>query len=72
MLLLHPSASIHHLGLYRDAASLQPVEYYAKLPQQLTCDVVYVLDPLVATGGTAVAAVAMLVRAARSRHPPPS
>lgn len=61
MLDLFPSAAVFHLGLYREKVSLQPVEYYQKLPSRPTVDVLYVLDPLVATGGTAVAAVTMLV-----------
>lgn len=59
---LFPEASVFYLGLYREKVSLQPVEYYQKLPPQPTCDIVYLLDPLVATGGTATAAVTMLVR----------
>lgn len=61
MLELFPSAAVFHLGLYREKVSLQPVEYYQKLPSQPTVDTLYILDPLVATGGTAVAAVTMLV-----------
>jgi uracil phosphoribosyltransferase len=61
MLDLFPSAAVFHLGLFREKVSLQPVEYYQKLPPSPTVDVLYILDPLVATGGTAVAAVTMLV-----------
>lgn len=62
MLALFPSACVFHLGLYRDKSSFTPTEYYSKLPLQFDkhCDVVYLLDPVVATGGTACAAVGML------------
>lgn len=49
-----------HLGLFRDKTSLQAIEYYSKLPRAVTADLVFVLDPLIATGGTAVAALGML------------
>lgn len=49
------------MGLFREKVSLQPVEYYQKLPPSPTVDTCYLLDPLVATGGTASAAVEMLV-----------
>lgn len=61
MLDLFPSASVFYLGLFREKVSLQPVEYYQKLPAVPTVDTLYILDPLVATGGTAIAAVSMLV-----------
>ncbi|KAJ3316642.1 hypothetical protein HDU76_001645 [Blyttiomyces sp. JEL0837] len=57
---LLPAARVHHLGLYREKSTLLPVEYYNKLPAQCTVDVGIVLDPMIATGGTAVAAVNML------------
>ncbi|GAA5959795.1 hypothetical protein JCM3765_000106 [Sporobolomyces pararoseus] len=58
---LFPSASVHYLGLFREAVSLQPVEYYQKLPRTPNVDTLYLLDPLVATGGTAMAAISMLL-----------
>ncbi|ORY89110.1 Armadillo/beta-catenin/plakoglobin [Leucosporidium creatinivorum] len=61
MLDLFPSASVFYLGLFREKVSLQPVEYYQKLPAVPTVDTLYILDPLVATGGTAIAAVSMLL-----------
>ncbi|KAK4050707.1 hypothetical protein OIO90_004929 [Microbotryomycetes sp. JL221] len=61
MLNLFPEASVFYLGLYREKVSLQPVEYYQKLPQHPTVDTLFILDPLVATGGTAIAAVTMLL-----------
>ncbi|KAJ3195390.1 Kynurenine--oxoglutarate transaminase 3 [Irineochytrium annulatum] len=57
---LLPAARVHHLGLYREKATLLPVEYYNKLPNECTIDVGIILDPMVATGGTAVAAINML------------
>jgi uracil phosphoribosyltransferase len=55
-----PTAQVWHLGLYRDHETLQPVSYYNKLPAQPTVDMVLVLDPMLATGGSAVAAVTVL------------
>ncbi|KGB77968.3 hypothetical protein CNBG_4055 [Cryptococcus deuterogattii R265] len=55
-----PEATVLHLGLFRDKVSLQAVEYYSKLPSQVTADLVFLLDPLIATGGTAIAALNML------------
>ncbi|KAI9336690.1 uracil phosphoribosyltransferase-domain-containing protein [Obelidium mucronatum] len=57
---LIPSARVHHLGLYREHSTLLPVEYYNKLPAQCTVDLGIVVDPMIATGGTAVAAINML------------
>ncbi|KAF8826613.1 hypothetical protein HHX47_DHR5000194 [Lentinula edodes] len=55
------SAPVYHLGIFREKVTLQPVEYYSKLPAQPPVDIVYLLDPLIATGGTAVAALTMIV-----------
>ena len=57
---LLPSAQIWHLGIYREHSTRRPVEYYNKLPQDLEIDVALVLDPMLATGGAAVAAVDVL------------
>lgn len=54
---LIPTARVWHLGLYRDHTTLQPVSYYNKLPQQPDIDLCLILDPMLATGGSAVAAV---------------
>jgi uracil phosphoribosyltransferase len=59
---LIPGAEVWHIGLYRDEATLRPVEYYNKLPVQPTVDVCLVLDPMLATGGSAVATVDILKR----------
>lgn len=59
---LMPSAEVWHIGLYRDEKTLQPVEYYNKLPVEPTVSVVLVLDPMLATGGSAVATVDILKR----------
>ncbi|KAJ3066308.1 hypothetical protein HDU98_010389 [Podochytrium sp. JEL0797] len=60
LLQLIPSARVHHLGLYREHSTLLPVEYYNKLPAQCTVDIGIVVDPMIATGGTAVAAINVL------------
>jgi len=60
LLNIFPNAPVYHLGIFREKVSLQPVEYYSKLPSNPTVDMVYLLDPLIATGGTAVAAVHMI------------
>lgn len=57
---LMPSAEVWHIGLYRDERTLQPVEYYNKLPLEPTVSVCLVLDPMLATGGSAVATVDLL------------
>jgi len=57
---LLPAASVWHLGLYRDHHTLQPVTYYHRLPTDLGVDVALVLDPMLATGGSAAAAIALL------------
>ncbi|KAF7301393.1 Uracil phosphoribosyltransferase [Mycena indigotica] len=60
LLSLFPDAPIYHLGIFREKVTLQPVEYYSKLPSSPPVDLVYLLDPLIATGGTACAALAMI------------
>lgn len=57
---LLPSAEVWHIGLYRDERTLKPVEYYNKLPIEPTVSVCIVLDPMLATGGSAVATVDIL------------
>jgi len=57
-----PSAEVWHIGLYRDEDTLQPVEYYNKLPVIPTVQVCLVLDPMLATGGSAVATIDILKR----------
>jgi uracil phosphoribosyltransferase len=57
---LMPTAEVWHIGLYRDESTLQPVEYYNKLPLEPTVSVCLVLDPMLATGGSAVATVDIL------------
>ena len=54
---LIPSARIGHIGLYRDEETLEPKEYYCKLPNDIANRLVVILDPMLATGGSAVAAV---------------
>ncbi|HEY3288774.1 MAG TPA: uracil phosphoribosyltransferase [Anaerolineae bacterium] len=57
-----PYAEVWHIGLYRDEHTLRPVEYYNKLPVNPTVQVCLVLDPMLATGGSAVATVGILKR----------
>jgi uracil phosphoribosyltransferase len=57
-----PAAEVWHIGLYRDERTLRPVEYYNKLPVDPTVQVCLVLDPMLATGGSAVATVDILKR----------
>ncbi len=59
---LMPNAEVWHIGLYRDERTLQPVEYYNKLPIAPTVKVCLVLDPMLATGGSAVATIDILKR----------
>ncbi len=60
MVNLIPSAKIGHIGLYRDPETHMPVEYYCKLPEDIGNRQVFVVDPMLATGGSAVAAVNFL------------
>lgn len=55
-----PEARVGHIGLYRDEETLQPVDYYFKVPRHLGSALVLVLDPMLATGGSAVAAITYL------------
>ena len=57
---LMPSAEVWHIGLYRDERTLNPVEYYNKLPIEPTVSVTLILDPMLATGGSAVATIDIL------------
>jgi uracil phosphoribosyltransferase len=57
---LMPSAEVWHIGLYRDERTLKPVSYYNRLPVEPTVSVCFVLDPMLATGGSAVATVDIL------------
>ena len=60
MLALVPSAKVGHIGLYRNEETHEPVEYYCKLPAALNERVIVVLDPMLATGGSAVDAISMI------------
>ena len=60
MVSLIPSAKIGHIGLYRDPETHKPVEYYCKLPEDIANRQVFLVDPLLATGGSAVAAIDFL------------
>ena len=69
MLNLIPAAKVGHIGLYRDPETLKPVEYYCKLPADCADREVFVVDPMLATGGSSVAAIRMLKdKGCRSIH----
>lgn len=60
MLKMIPAAKVGHIGLYRDPVTVKPVEYYCKLPDDCSEREVFVVDPMLATGGSSVAAIDML------------
>ncbi len=60
MLTLIPAAKVGHIGLYRDPETLAPIEYYCKLPADCAEREIFVVDPMLATGGSSVAAIQML------------
>lgn len=60
MLAMIPAAKVGHIGLYRDPETLDPVEYYCKLPEDCWEREVFVVDPMLATGGSSAAAIRML------------
>ncbi len=60
MLELIPAAKVGHIGLYRDPVTVEPVEYYCKLPEDCSEREVFVVDPMLATGGSSSAAIKML------------
>ncbi|MDY6013275.1 uracil phosphoribosyltransferase [Clostridium sp.] len=60
ILKLIPAAKVGHIGLYRDEETLQPVEYFCKLPQDIAERDIIVVDPMLATGGSAIDAITML------------
>ena len=60
MLSMIPAAKVGHIGLYRNEETLEPVEYYCKLPKDCAEREVFVVDPMLATGGSATAAITML------------
>lgn len=60
MLQMIPAAKVGHIGLYRDESTFEPVEYYKKLPADINERDVFVLDPMLATGGSAVDAISVI------------
>ena len=69
MLQLRPAAKVGHIGLYRDPDTLEPVSYYCKLPEDCSQREVFVVDPMLATGGSSSAAIRMLKdRGCRNIH----
>ncbi|HJP23184.1 MAG TPA: uracil phosphoribosyltransferase [Alphaproteobacteria bacterium] len=67
MLDLVPSARVAHVGLYRDPKTLVPIEYYLKAPEALDARICIIVDPMLATGNSAVAAVSRIKEAGASR-----
>jgi uracil phosphoribosyltransferase len=59
-LMLVPSARVGHIGLYRDESTLEPIEYYCKLPNPIDERIIVVTDPMLATGGSAVDAITQI------------
>ena len=59
---LFPSARVGHLGIYRNEATLEPVPYYKKLPPNIASTEVIVIDPMLATAGSLIAAMDVLVK----------
>lgn len=69
MLAMIPAAKVGHIGLYRDPETLEPVEYYCKLPSDIASREIFVTDPMLATGGSAATAITMLKqKGARKIH----
>ena len=58
-----PNAKVGHIGLYRDPETLEPVEYYSKLPKDVSGRTLYLIDPMLATGGSLIAAIDVLKKA---------
>ncbi len=67
MLTLVPAAKVGHIGMYRDEETLEPVEYYCKLPDDIEERDIFVLDPMLATGGSACDAI-MQIKARGGKH----
>jgi uracil phosphoribosyltransferase len=65
MLTMIPHAKVGHIGLFRDEATLEPVQYYCKLPDSTAGSDVFIVDPMLATGGSASKAIALV----KERHP---
>jgi len=68
ILTLVPSAKVGHIGLYRNEETLEPVEYYCKMPEDIAERDVLMLDPMLATGGSASAAITLLKEKYRVKH----
>ena len=68
MLAMIPSAKVGHIGLYRDPETLEPVEYYCKMPPDISEREVIIVDPMLATGGSAIAAAGFLKNKYGCKH----
>ena len=62
MISLIPSAKVGHIGLFRDPETHEPVQYYCKMPPDISERQVFIVDPMLATGGSAIAAIDILKR----------
>src|SRR4029453_3937064 len=69
LLELMPTAEVWHLGLFRDERTLRPVEYYNKLPDSANVDLCLILDPMLATGGSAPPGIEVPQRGGAEAHP---
>ncbi len=67
ILQMNPSAKVGHVGLYRDETTLEPVEYFCKMPSDASERDIFVVDPMLATGGSAIAAITLLRKKGISR-----
>lgn len=68
LLSLVPAAKVGHIGMYRDEETLQPVEYLVKLPEDIDQRQIFVVDPMLATGGSAILAVDSLKKTWCFKH----
>ena len=62
-----PNAKIGHIGLYRDEETLKPIKYYYKVPKDISKRIIYVLDPMLATGGSAIDAIDLIKEDAKNK-----
>ncbi|WP_370448425.1 uracil phosphoribosyltransferase [Atopobacter sp. AH10] len=68
ILSLIPAAKVGHIGMYRDHETLEPVEYFVKMPSDISERTLFVVDPMLATGGSAIAAIDALIKRGADEH----